>query len=384
MTVELQALVGADDVLEARADGITIGFVRLAIAGSVAKMTAQLDAGPLLEEDIADLVVTTVERAKEDGATDIEFSGESILLRHAARHVGFRGSLRVPLWAKADNVALPTRFSDHAQIFDRHERLEWLVAALRDLGVDSTAARLNRAFGRLAKRLTGGVGDTLEVIIEWASGRTFIISVPDRSDLMPEAVALAGTMTTSVLNRFPDQAFGVKFVYFDRATYGLKAGRHAGVTEGSAPSVHLNIGFVSVEETLATMSKSDNKPRRSTSARPPPPFTPVDATVAHELWHKIESVYEAHHYKASIEFRRQIGLHLGVETLEHAVKGGTKNAPSTWRAAHSRLIDEVSLYATTNRREATAELFKLWWCRGNATTPVVARFGELIDEFFPQ
>ena len=48
-----------------------------------------------------------------------------------------------------------------------------------------------------------------------------------------------------------------------------------------------------------------------------------------------------------------------------------------------RLVDEVSEYATTNPREATAEMFKLWWCRDGAPSPVVARFGELIEEFFP-
>jgi hypothetical protein len=85
----------------------------------------------------------------------------------------------------------------------------------------------------------------------------------------------------------------VKFVYFDRATYGLKAGLHAGVTEGSAPSVHLNVGFVAVEESFRMISKRASKPGRSASARPPPPFTAVDGTVAHELWHKIESVFEA-------------------------------------------------------------------------------------------
>jgi len=384
MTVELQPLAGLHDVLEVWADGIRIGFVRLAVTASAATMAVQLEAGPLLQDDIADLVVATVKRAGDEGATDIEFAGESVLLRHVARQVGFRGGLRVPLQAKVDDVAPPAPFPDRAQVADRQERVEWLVAALRDVKVDATAARPNRAFGRLAKRLVGGVGDTLEVIIERAPGRTYIISVPDRSDLMPEAVALAGDTATSVLNRFPDQAFAVKFVYFDRASYGLKSGRHAGETEGSAPAVRLNVNFVAFEEQLKMMSERDAKQRRPTSARPPPPFTAVDATVAHELWHKIESVFEAQHYKASIDFRRQLGLHLGVETVEQAVKGGPNNAPATWKKAYRRLVDEVSPYAVTNRREATAELFKLWWCRGGTTTPVVARFGELIDEFLPR
>ena len=72
-----------------------------------------------------------------------------------------------------------------------------------------------------------------------------------------------------------------------------------------------------------------------------------------------------------------------METLEHAVKGGSAKAPAPWQAAHRRLMDEVSLYATTNVREATAEMFKQWWCRTGPTSPVVTRFGELVDQFFP-
>jgi len=34
--------------------------------------------------------------------------------------------------------------------------------------------------------------------------------------------------------------------------------------------------------------------------------------------------------------------------------------------------------------EATAEMFELWWCRGESCSPTVAFFGELLDEFFPQ
>ncbi len=84
-----------------------------------------------------------------------------------------------------------------------------------------------------------------------------------------------------------------------------------------------------------------------------------------------------------MELRRQLGNYLGVETLEHALKGGTPKAPANWQAAYIRLADEVSPYATTNAREATAELFKLWWCRMGPPSPLVSRFGELVDQMLP-
>ena len=45
----------------------------------------------------------------------------------------------------------------------------------------------------------------------------------------------------------------------------------------------------------------------------------------------------------------------------------------------------ISPYATTNWRESTAELFKLWWCRplDAAPAPLVACFGTLLDRFYP-
>ena len=60
-------------------------------------------------------------------------------------------------------------------------------------------------------------------------------------------------------------------------------------------------------------------------------------------------------------------------------------APVPWQQAHRRIINEVSLYATTNMREATAEMFKLWWCSSPEAppAPLVARFGALIDRYYP-
>jgi hypothetical protein len=43
----------------------------------------------------------------------------------------------------------------------------------------------------------------------------------------------------------------------------------------------------------------------------------------------------------------------------------------------------VSQYATTNALEAKAEMFMQWWCRGASPSPLVARFGALIEEAFP-
>jgi hypothetical protein len=377
MSVELRPVSGSSDRLEAWADGFLIGRVLMTVAGTSATMAAELDGGSALRHDVGALVLAAVAEAEERGATDVALLSQSLLVRHEARRMGFGGGLRAPLAATTDAIARTAMIADAdthatAAAYDRRDRTAWLVAALDHLGVASTPARSTSALGRLTRRLAGGVGDTLEVVVEGAPGRTFVVSAPDRADTMPEAVALAADTTRAVLTRFPAQAAGVKFVYFDRAIFDMKSGGHtAGMTEGSNPSIHLNVMYVSAEVSL---EETD---------RPPPTFTALDRTVAHELWHRIEMVFEARDYRSSIDLRRQIGRSLGVETLEHAVKGGSAKAPAPWQAAHRRLMDEVSLYATTNVREATAEMFKQWWCRTGPTSPVVTRFGELVDQFFP-
>ena len=85
----------------------------------------------------------------------------------------------------------------------------------------------------------------------------------------------------------------------------------------------------------------------------------------------------------SIQLRLGLGQALGVETLERALKGAENHAPAPWQQAYRRLAHEVSPYATTNAAEATAEMFKLWWCRVGPTTPVVTRFGALVDQLIP-
>ncbi len=38
----------------------------------------------------------------------------------------------------------------------------------------------------------------------------------------------------------------------------------------------------------------------------------------------------------------------------------------------------MSPYAATAPVEATAEMFKLWWCGSGEYSPIVRRFGELV------
>jgi hypothetical protein len=382
MTVDLRPADGHTDVFELWGYGARVGAVSLALSASVARVALRVDAAPASEEGLVAVLKAVVERSIAGGATDVELHGTSLLLRHEARRLGFRGPLHAPLRARVGDVGRPVAGPDPATGSGPDDRAQWLAAALGEFGVTATPARRARPLGRLAKRLKGGVGDPLEVVCAWAPDRTFSISVPDRPDLMPEPIALAATTTTNVFHRFSAFAAAVAVVRFDYGVYGLKEGHYAGVAAGSDPSIYLAIDFVAAEGALATW-QSRGRSEGTITPEAPASCTPVEEVVAHELWHRIEFVFDARDYRSSLDFRRQLGLALGVETLEHALKGGATTAPPAWQTAHRRLVDEVSDYAATNVREATAEMFKLWWCRGETCSPIVVRFGELVDEFLP-
>jgi hypothetical protein len=382
MTVELRPVDGQSDVFDVWAYGTPVGAVSLGLSGSVARVAVRVDVAPTMQEGLVAVIMAVVQRSIDVGATDVEFHGTSLLLRHEARRLGFRGPLHAPLQARAADVAVPVTTDADDAGGGPDDRARWLAVALDDVGVMATPARRARPLGRLAKRLAGGVGNPLELVCEWTPGRSFTISVPDRPDLMPEPIALAATTTANVFHRFSDFAAAVAVVRFDHGQYGLKEGHYAGVAAGSDPSIYLAVDFVAAEDALATL-RSNERGEGTITPGAPAAYTPVEAVVAHELWHRIEFVFEARHYRSSLDFRRQLGEALGVDTLEHALKGGAASAPPPWQAAHRRLIDEVSAYATTNVREATAEMFKLWWCRGETCSAIVARFGELLDVYFP-
>ena len=97
----------------------------------------------------------------------------------------------------------------------------------------------------------------------------------------------------------------------------------------------------------------------------------------------IATEHDGYHQADWISIHRALGEALGVDTLEHALRGGSPSAPPAWQHAYRRIVDEVSRYATTNPHEAKAEMFMQWWCRSGEPTPIVARFGEIIEAALP-
>jgi len=201
---------------------------------------------------------------------------------------------------------------------------------------------------------------------------------------MREAVARCADPACAILRRFSAPSALVREIRFDRSDRGLIDGTQGGHATGHLNTIHLNVAYCAADAMLELRQKLgttsvDSAPRGGGLS-----YTAIDALTAHEIWHLIEGSFEVRRYSESIEFRRALGEALRVPTLEHAIKGNHPRAPESLKHAHARLVDEVSPYGATKAGEATAEMFKAWWCRTGEVTPIVARFGELVDDYFPE
>jgi hypothetical protein len=195
---------------------------------------------------------------------------------------------------------------------------------------------------------------------------------------MAEPVATAIDTTLAVKRRFGRAAAGVLGLSFDHGGSQFATGAVVGSAESATGTVFLSPNLACADEMTAQRRREGGTGR---SASVPPPFTALEGVTAHELWHNLDAAIQV--AGTYTEFNRLLGEALHVATFEHALRGGEPRAPAEWREARVRLAREVSVYATTSPREATAEMFKLWWCSSGVASPLVARFGELVDRFYP-
>jgi hypothetical protein len=326
-------------------------------------------------DDMVQLLEALTTLARTQGAGKIYLSSQSVLVRELARRFGFEGNLRDPLVRSLvgteDQLGVAAHDDDD------------LPCALERFGVLATARSSRNPLSRIGRRLSSGIASSIEMTVEWSPGRSFLLAVPDRSDLMNEAVARCADTAGAILRRFSTPAPLVREIRFDRSDRGLIEGTQGGHATGHLNTIHLNVAYCAANAMLELRQKLgrtsvDSAPRGGGLS-----YTAIDALTAHEIWHLIEGSFEVQRYSESIEFRRALGEALGVPTLEHAIKGNHPRAPEPLKNARTRLAEEVSPYGATKTCEATAEMFKVWWCRTGDVTPIVARFGELIGDFFP-
>ena len=336
--------------MEVRDDTVWDGatpFATLAPNGNGA-VSLQLVAPLVITRDVAISVVDALTRARV-AVLDVA----DALVRGAARDVGWTGALRAPLVAPAGTE-------------DRPDPVDAVRAILGDVEVE------RRGFSR----------HTLSLRVTTVDRLRMKVKVPDRADVMPEMLAAALDTALAVRRRFGRMASGVHAISIDDGAGGFDDHR----TAGSATS---GTGTFFLDTSLACGEAMDGQRRRAAgrrgiSAEVTRPWFSIDGVVAHEYWHNLDTTVLATP-ATYVEMNRALGAELGVETYEHALRGRETTAPAEWQHALARIVREVSPYATTNMRESTAEMFKLWWCRpaDGPPTPLVATFGALLDRFYP-
>jgi hypothetical protein len=311
-------------------------------------VSLQLAAPVVLRRALAEAVVAALTAAR---VPSLAVGDE--LLRDAARRAGWSGALRGTLAAPAGGQ--PFLETDDA------------VQALLP-GTEVT----RRGFAR----------HTLSLRAVAADGLRLKIKVPDRPDVMPEQLAAALDVTFGVRRRFGRMASGVHTIAIDDGAGMFDDHRTAGSAQSGTGTFFLDTSLACADAMDAHRERLGGAP--TVSARPARPWFGIDGVVAHEYWHNLDTTVVATP-AVYLELNRELGAELGVETYEHALRGREPNAPPEWQAAFHRILTEVSPYATTNWRESTAELFKLWWCRplDAPPAPLVARFGALLERFYP-
>lgn len=308
----------------------------------------QLTAPMVIDRTVATELVAAVTVARVP-ALDV---GDE-LVRHAARTAGWTGGLRAPLVAPtAPPAPLDTAAAVHALL----------------PGMDVS----RRGFGRSNLPLRAVTDDGLRLKVK----------VPDRPDVIPELLAAALDVALSVRRRFGRMASGLHAITIDDGAGTFDDHSTLGSATSGTGTFFLDTSLACADAMEAQRRRMAG--RRGVSATPSRPWFPIDGVVAHEYWHNLDTTVVATP-AVYLELNRALGAELGVDTYEHALRGQEAGAPPAWQAAFHRILHEVSPYATTNWRESTAELFKLWWCRPDdgPSAPLVAAFGRLLDRFYP-
>ena len=285
--------------------------------------------------------VVGVGETKADGPPLVYVHDE--LVRNEARVTGWTGGLRQPLTRPDPRVANPS-------------------AVGRPPAEDPRITAVAALLPGTSVRRGGFSRHMLTLKVAGADGRTRIrLRLPDRDDLMPETVASAADTTLAVKRRFGRMASGVHALAFDHGGGQFADGSVAGSAESGTGTIFLNTNLAFADDLVEQRRRAAASGGRGVSAVVQPPFTALEGVTAHELWHNLDATIQSTPGQY-VEFNRVLGEELGVATFEYALRGGEASAPPEWRAARMRIVQEVSVYATTNLREATAEMFKLWWC----------------------
>ena len=390
MQVEVEARATGDEPwIRLMAGTDSLYTVRLRRQGSVLIIGVARDPDHDVgaEPDLAaTLLVVLAMRAGGDRIDEVVVRTSDPIMRVQARRLGFAGDLRGPLTRAHWSVDGPGASAD-PDAEGVGTRSPDLIAGLVGLlpGIEVRRVARRSRLRAAAKAAETGFAAACEIDVALpGDARPLRVVLTDRPDLLVEQVALAADTTLAVRRRFGAEGSCLRTLSFIRTDRSYRNGRVAGMAHSGTGLITLNGGYLTPGGTLDLnlRRRARGAARRAPAGLTDPGFAPLDGVVAHECWHVLDGRFQLDRYADTVEFRRRLGRYFGVETLEQALYGRERKAPPDQRLAYGRLVEEVSAYATTTLGEATAEMFKLWWCTPNDPPPIARLFGELLHDFF--
>lgn len=275
------------------------------------------------------------------------------LVRNVLRNAGYTGPLRGSLRSPSESASVPGPRSDLS-------KLETLLP-----GFELEVRRESKRTIRL--RVSG-----LD-----APGR--LVVAVERRPMLIEQVAMVIDTAIAVQLCLAPLTRSLRSVLLGNAAREEMSPKFSGLAHDARGAFSINGRMLYVSDLDEHRRDRLGKGRRLEPIGRPRHYGAADIVAAHESWHLIDHdvVGKPRSY---IAFHRALGEVLGVDTLEHALRGRERGAPAAWRDANAELATQVSDYATTNPREATAEMFAAWWGSTSDLSPVVARFVSLVEE----
>jgi hypothetical protein len=308
-------------------------------------------------------VLAEIERATTEAPAVTLFTSDAVL-RESARSAGYRGGLRAPL--VRDHRPAPAAVGPRTIA-------EWLPDAEIDVRPASPPRRVTRF-------LATGLDHTARITARRAGAEAAVVT-PLGPDTLLEPVAATVDTLLDLDARFGPAQVRVPPITFSLNGTGIAHGQVAGANAGAgivlSPMYVDAAALARIRRRLDVTARGGGSPRRSQGNR----FR-VELVVVHEVGHSVDQARGSGRLSDTTETRRTLGRAIGIDSVELALRAGWQGSPPEWAAAHARIVESLSQYATTNCVELFAEAFVAWYL--GSDTPIVGAMDSVLRARYPE
>lgn len=313
-------------------------------------------------------IIAAVDARAAEHAGPVVLRCTDPVVRDEARRAGFVGALRAPLV----RAGPPARARDVVR-----DPAGAVAAWLPDARVEVQAGSAPR---RLVRRMTTGLAGGARISAT-RGGVSVALVAPLGPDALTEAIASVLDTLLDLAARLGPHFGAVPTIRFAVADSTIAGGSVAGNNAGAG--IALSPAYVDAAARSRIRRRHDarSSPALGSVRRVQGDRFPGDLVVVHEAGHSIDQAEGSGRLSDTIAFRRRLGLAVGVDSIEQALRADWLEAPAAWRAAREQVVGQLSAYATTNCVELFAEAFVGWYLRVDA--PLVLALDAALRDRYP-